>query len=64
MGPYCKFCNQRCFTFLPMETPKHILKSYRQGVTIIATCPQGQAFEKKQTGYCYDDIKKLLADPK
>jgi len=61
MGPYCNFCNQRCFTYLPEGTPQYILDAYRPGVTIIATCPGGQRFEKEKTGYCYDDIKGLAA---
>ncbi len=56
MGPYCKFCKHRCFTFIPMDTPRDILDVYSTGVTIIATCPEGQRFEKKKLGYCYDDI--------
>ena len=58
MGPYCKFCNQRCFVHMPMTTPKHILKAYGTS-TIIATCSGGQKFEKDKVGYCYDDIKAI-----
>jgi hypothetical protein len=60
MGPYCKFCNHRCFTHMPAYTPEHILKAYRTptgGIPIIATCPGGQQFEKQKVGYCFDDIK-------
>jgi len=60
MGPYCKFCDRRCFTYFPEDTPDYILKAYRPGVTIIATCVEGQRFEKNTVGYCYDDIKKLV----
>jgi hypothetical protein len=60
MGPYCKFCNHRCFTHMPEETPEHIVEAYRTfmggSVPIIATCPAGQQFEKQRIGYCYDDI--------
>jgi len=62
MGPYCKFCGMRCFVPFPQWTPEHIIKAYRAyrpGVSIIATCKCGQEFEKKQTGYCYDNIKKM-----
>ena len=59
MGPYCNFCNRRCFVFFPDKTPKKILKAYGTS-TIIATCPGGQAFEKKRVGYCYKDIQEVL----
>lgn len=55
MGPYCKFCNNRCFVHFPQGTPEHILKAYGSS-TIIATCPEGQRFEKEKVGYCYNDI--------
>lgn len=56
MGPYCKYCGQRCFARLPWETPAHILKAYGS-VSIIATCADGQKFEKEKIGYCYADIQ-------
>ena len=61
MGPYCKFCDQRCFVPFPDSTPEHILKAYGTS-SIIATCPQGQVFEKAKVGYCYADIIKGIAD--
>ena len=60
MGPYCQFCDNRCFVHFPNDTPKSILKAYGT-VNIIATCPAGQAFEKKRVGYCYDDIRRVAA---
>ncbi len=60
MGPYCKFCDARCFVPFPDGTPDHVIRAYRPGVSIIATCKGGQAFEKQQTGYCHDDIRQLL----
>jgi hypothetical protein len=60
MGPYCKFCDTRCFCYFPQNTPTEILEAYGTS-TIIATCPAGQAFEKKQTGYNYDMIKFAVA---
>lgn len=60
MGPYCNFCGQRCFVHMPMETPQNILDAYGT-ITIIATCPAGQKFEKKKIGYCYSDIAKEVA---
>lgn len=59
MGPYCRFCNNRCFVPMPKGTPRRVLEAYGKAA-IIATCPAGQTFEKRKVGYCYDDIKKLL----
>lgn len=59
MGPYCKFCNQRCFTHMPLNAPQHIVDAYVAkvgSIPIIATCPGGQQFEKDKVGYCYHDI--------
>jgi hypothetical protein len=55
MGPYCKFCDRRCFTHMPTTTPTHIVKAYGTA-RILATCPGCQAFEKEKVGYCYHDI--------
>jgi hypothetical protein len=55
MGPYCKFCDNRCFVYLPEETPEHIVRAYGTA-TLVATCLGGQRFEKEKTGYCYSDI--------
>ena len=63
MGPYCKFCGMRCFTHLPAETPKEIQDAYGTS-TIVATCRAGQAFEKQEVGYCYDDIQRAIAAAK
>lgn len=60
MGPYCKFCDRRCFVYFPDETPPHILKAYGTS-TIIATCRAGQLFEKEKIGYCYDDIQAIIS---
>lgn len=62
MGPYCKFCDRRCFCYFPDKTPKHILEAYGT-CTIIATCPGGQAFEKEKVGYCYNDIMAEINRP-
>jgi len=43
-----------------METPQEALDSYRKGVTIIATCREGQEYEKQLTGWCYDDIQAAI----
>lgn len=60
MGPYCNYCSQRCFVPFPDGTPQEIMDKYRPGVTIIATCTEGQIFERQQTGYCYTDIDRSL----
>ncbi len=60
MGPYCQFCNQRCFVPFPEGTPARVLKAYTTS-TIIATCQAGQAFERERVGYCYDDIIRLTS---
>lgn len=59
MGPYCKFCGQRCFVHVPAETPKHILEAYGKN-TIAATCPKGQELEKLCLGYCWADIQAAV----
>lgn len=55
MGPYCKFCQTRCFIPLTAETPSPILKAYGPA-TIAATCAEGQALEREITGYSAADI--------
>ena len=62
MGPYCKFCGRRCFVPFPKETPAEILAAYRSGVAIIATCAEGQRYEKELTGYCLADIEAALKE--
>lgn len=62
MGPYCKFCGQRCFIYIPTNTPRHILDAYFGRATIIATCPAGKAYEKAKIGYCLDDIPDTKAE--
>lgn len=59
MGPYCKFCGQRCFVPLPQKTPDYILVAYGT-VSIIATCKDGQVFERERHGYCYNDIWEAI----
>lgn len=61
MGPYCNFCDTRCFCHFPQGTPDHIREAYGSS-TIIATCSGGQQFEKRKVGYCYDDIIAAIAD--
>lgn len=64
MGPYCQFCGTRCF--VPMtenlwelmsEAQRECYRTHRP-LDIIATCPEGQAFEKARIGVCYREIGK------
>lgn len=61
MGGYCKFCDRRCFTWFPEDTPQHILDAYGTS-GIIATCSGGQKFEREKVGYCLDDIRTILSE--
>lgn len=56
MGPYCKFCQNRCFVHMPADAPPEALAAYGTS-TIVATCAAGQAFEIERTGWSYDHIK-------
>lgn len=59
MGPYCKFCDRRCFVHITYDWPKKIRQSYgRYGLA--ATCAKGQVFEKQRLGYCYNDYVVTL----
>ena len=55
MGPYCNFCNQRCFVHL-INAPAEAIEAYGTS-SIIATCRAGQRFEKDRVGWCYADIE-------
>jgi len=55
MGPYCKFCNQRCFRYIPEIAPEHVKSAYGTS-TIAATCEAGKAFEREKIGVCADDF--------
>jgi len=54
MGPYCKFCDNRCFVPLTDKWPEHIVKAYGH-FSLAATCEAGKEFDKNKFGYCYDD---------
>jgi len=55
MGPYCRFCQRRCFVFLPDDTPCHIRRAYGSA-ELIATCHGGQEYEQAHIGFSYRDI--------
>ena len=59
MGPYCNFCNIRCFVHFPIGTPEEALKAYGES-TIMATCKEGQKFELEKTGWNYARIVEVL----
>ena len=46
MGPYCNFCDQRCFVRDPLD-----------GGYLLATCPEGKAYDKSQ-GYNIDEARE------
>lgn len=62
MGPYCNFCQTRCFTPFPKDTPAEVFAAYRPGVSIIATCGSGQEWERQQTGWNYRLIWEAIED--
>lgn len=66
MGPHCNYCGRRCFVHITAEWPTHIQAAYNEhfGHThvIAATCPDGQAVEKRLIGWCYDDARAQM-DP-
>jgi hypothetical protein len=41
MGPYCKFCDHRCFVPRVLRDGQHVL---------LATCPAGMAHDRDQVG--------------
>lgn len=61
MGPYCKFCGDRCFIPLPFKTPDYMASAYGNN-TILATCSQGMQFEKKEIGFNYNDILEAIQE--
>ncbi len=59
MGPYCKYCNTRCFVALTeslwnvmTEEQREKYRQHPRRIDIIATCPHGQAFEKERIDVC------------
>lgn len=60
MGPYCEFCGTRCFCHMPKDTPAEAIAAYRPGISIIATCPAGQKYERQVTGWCYEKIIRAI----
>lgn len=62
MGPYCKFCNTRCFVPFPHDAPQQVIDYFYAmygSLPILATCPRGQDFELLKTGFNLDSIRAL-----
>ncbi len=59
IGPYCRFCQTRCFAHLPANTPQEIRTAYGTS-TIIATCAAGQVFEVQEVGWSWDLIQEAI----
>lgn len=55
MGPYCNYCNNRCFVHMPADAPPDAVAAYG-AFSILATCQRGQQFEMEKLGWNYDAI--------
>jgi len=53
MGPYCNYCDHRCFVLNPRK-PGHLL----------ATCVMGQGHDKEILGYCYGEVVEEVVNRK
>lgn len=58
MGPYCKFCDHRCFVV--RQIPGR--ENDPTAPTILATCPDGMALDRERTGYDHRTAINPLAD--
>ena len=61
MGPYCEFCGARCYVYIPTGAPQAAIDAYGT-VTMVASCAEGQEFEKQKIGWCWNDIQIAMAD--
>jgi hypothetical protein len=61
MGPYCKFCGQRCFVPVTYQWPEYAIRALRH-ITIVATCDAGQKLEKEKFGVCWNEVKDKLKE--
>lgn len=52
MGPYCQFCDHRCFVPDPTRSG-HLL----------ATCLRGQEHDRRALGYCWADVRVGRSTP-
>ncbi|MGH8867106.1 MAG: hypothetical protein ACRDYU_03810 [Actinomycetes bacterium] len=54
MGPYCQFCDRRCF----------VLRVLPDGTSLLmATCPRGMGHDRSVTGHTHETARNLLTDP-
>lgn len=63
IGPYCIFCDRRCFVRIPVDTPdsmRAILREVAPGVSILATCRRGEAFERDRFGFGITEIAAAI----
>lgn len=60
MGPYCHYCQSRCFVPIPADAPAAVRAAFGTA-TLMATCATGQAHDKQATGYCYADVRLVVA---
>lgn len=53
MGPYCRFCDHRCFVerIVPGEHAPNTLLGATAGHLLMATCPAGMANDRELTGH-------------
>ena len=59
MGPYCIYCDRRCFSCIPENAPAEALQACtKHHADILATCPQGQEHDLEVIGWNYDRIRQ------
>lgn len=55
MGPYCNYCQQRCFVRIPQDAPAELKAAYGTA-SLMATCARGIANEQEKLGYSYKSL--------
>jgi hypothetical protein len=56
----CPYCHKNCIKPIPRDAPGYILDAFFDSDTL-STCRKAQRFQKKRTGYSYNDIIRLVA---
>lgn len=59
MGPYCKFCDSRCFVDIPAGAPLSVRRAYGTAGQM-ATCRSGQIFELQRVRFCYSQVLEII----
>jgi hypothetical protein len=54
MGPYCKFCDQRCFVLRTLADGRPML---------LATCGHGMAYDRASCGEDYMTARNPATEP-